>query len=148
MNTEKPEPKDSENNSTNLWPKKLAEKWAKIRLGHEAIMMEDTQKVLKHNRLSTAKINGTEEVEGEKDMMVLGDYIANSSQQQPPQSILPKLLLGAGLLATGAGVPYGAGIIADAIKNKPTSTPIIQPVTVDTDSINQYTFEGGTTFEP
>lgn len=40
---------------------------------------------------------------------------------KPAGGGLAKLLLGAGLLATGAGVPAGAWLVADAIRNAPAA---------------------------
>ena len=49
---------------------------------------------------------------------------------------LAKLAVGAGLIATGVGVPIGGWMIADALKNQPTPEPTT-PIT-DTDTDTQY----------
>ncbi len=46
---------------------------------------------------------------------------------------LAKLAVGAGLLATGFGVPIGGYLIADALKDKPAPVTPADP-TVDTDT--------------
>lgn len=49
-------------------------------------------------------------------------------QQPAPQSsgTLGKLAVGAGLIAAGAGIPYGASMIADALKNQEPSTVTVE----------------------
>ncbi len=48
---------------------------------------------------------------------------------------IAKLAIGAGLITTGAGLPYGLGLIADALKNKPA------PTTPATDSDTLFNLE-------
>lgn len=50
------------------------------------------------------------------------------------ESGLAKALIGAGLLATGIGIPAGAWFVADALKSKPAPVvaPVEQPSEVET----------------
>ena len=74
---------------------------------------------------------------------VLGDLQTNHYVTQQ-QSGLAKALLGIGLLATGAGLPVGGYLIADAIKNRPVPAPISNvpaPVTTSIDTDTDYVIE-------
>lgn len=78
--------------------------------------------------------NGKKESESDDEMghIVLGDYRIDQHLPEPPKpSQLGKILLGAGLLATGIGGPLGAWFVADAIRNKPAPAPVeqVQPET-------------------
>jgi hypothetical protein len=68
---------------------------------------------------------------GDVNDTVLGDMTTVHHHHQAAPSQLGKILLGAGLLATGIGVPAGAWMIAsgasDAIK-KPSNPPALVPV--------------------
>ena len=78
---------------------------------------------------------------GGEDMMVLGDVHQTITHEAPSNSSAPsmvkklgtlaKLALGAGLIATGAGVGAGLPLILSALK--PTA-PASQQQSVDTDS--------------
>jgi hypothetical protein len=69
------------------------------------------------------------------DMVNLG----NITVQPSPPSQIGKLLVGAGLLTTGIGVPIGGWLIADAIRDLPADPPpvVVQPppeIPEDTDT--------------
>lgn len=49
---------------------------------------------------------------------------APAPEKRSDLGTLAKVAIGAGLLATGAGIPIGASFIADAIKNMKPSAPI------------------------
>lgn len=68
----------------------------------------------------------------------LGDVTHVHSQKGGGGGNLLKGLLGAGLLATGVGVPAGAWMIADALRSQPPApAPVVQtpPPAVDTDTL-------------
>ncbi|MCH9725618.1 MAG: hypothetical protein K0U86_12055 [Planctomycetes bacterium] len=73
--------------------------------------------------------------EGEE--MHIGDDNRVTHQYMPPQNntagTLAKLTLGAGLIATGLGVPVGGWLIADALKSK--LAPVTNPVGTDSDTL-------------
>lgn len=62
---------------------------------------------------------------------VLGDMTTVHHHHQQAPSQLGKILLGAGLMATGIGVPIGAAILASGVKETvvpPVSVPVEKPV--------------------
>jgi hypothetical protein len=65
----------------------------------------------------------------------LGDVTHHVHQQTTGSGGMLKALLGAGLLATGVGVPAGAWMIADAIKGQAPPVVAPSPPTVDTDTL-------------
>ncbi|QDV53884.1 hypothetical protein Enr17x_59670 [Gimesia fumaroli] len=71
----------------------------------------------------------------EGEDMHIGDDNSVVHQYMPAQGntagTLAKLALGAGLIATGVGVPVGGWLIADALKNRPA--PVADP-NIDTDT--------------
>tara|TARA_R110002095_G_scaffold215335_1_gene209193 strand:+ start:33991 stop:34290 length:300 start_codon:yes stop_codon:yes gene_type:complete len=73
----------------------------------------------------------------EGEDMHIGDDNSVIHQYMPAQrstvGALAKLAIGAGLLATGVGVPVGGWLIADALKKQPKPvTPVDS--TIDTDT--------------
>ena len=88
---------------------------------------------------------GSPEGSEEMQQTVLGDLQTTTHITNQPSSI-GKLLLGAGLLATGVGTSIGGYLVADAIKNKPV--PIVQEAPeipkvedTDTDSVIEWSLE-------
>lgn len=94
------------------------------------------------------KLMGKEVVDNnrpEDEDMHVGDDNSTRNIYYPAQThgstagTLAKLAVGAGLLATGVGVPVGGYLIADALKNKPDSTPKqVVPEFKDTDTNTEY----------
>ena len=70
------------------------------------------------------------------DNSVIHQYLQPQQQQGSTAGTLAKMALGAGLLATGIGVPAGGYLIWDALKNQPA------PATMtDTDTNTEYEVE-------
>ena len=65
------------------------------------------------------------------DNSVIHQYLPASGSTT---GTLAKLALGAGMLATGVGVPIGGWLIADALNKKPEPTAPAVP-TIDTDTL-------------
>lgn len=62
------------------------------------------------------------------DNIFLGDYqitqhLPQSPQPQQSSGLLSKALLGAGLIATGAGAAYGVPLVLDALRPAPVVVP-------------------------
>ncbi len=99
--------------------------WARVRLAHEAVMLEDATQVLRQARAGV-RGHAPHAAESAEDsaMIHIGDLVQH--HHAPPASGLGQLakgLIGAGLLATGIGIPAGAWWIADALK-KPAAIQI------------------------
>lgn len=109
---------------SSLLDEKLLGQWARARLAHEAVMLEDAQAVLRqaragvrgHQSASVAPSSPLPEAEGES-MIHIGDLVQHH-HAPPPSGLgqLAKAAIGAGLLATGLGIPAGAWMIADALR--------------------------------
>lgn len=106
---------------SSLLDDKLLCQWARARLAHEAVMLEDAQQVLRQAR---AGVRGHDPATAEQpspaddsSMIHIGDLVQH--HHAPPANGMGQLakgLIGAGLLATGLGLPAGAWLIADALK--------------------------------
>lgn len=95
-------------------------------LAFDAVALGDAHKVLKQDRDVTKWFWQRQGVKQESpmaaqgdDVIVVGDYKNEIHHPPQPSSNLPKLALAAGLIATGIGLPVGAGMIANAILNRP-----------------------------
>lgn len=109
------------------WLQKLITRGAQINLGEQAVMLEDRVKLLKHNRQSVAsaqrKFLGNDMPAPEPDEEDMGVHVGDSTTHNYPapqrkgMSPLMSGLIGAGLLASGVGIPMAGYFIADAIKN-------------------------------
>lgn len=129
---------------------KIAEAWAKLRLGHEAVMLQDAEATLRTDR-ERVKAHQREflgpswrDPEGE-GVIHIGDVhqpptVVSPVAQPAGLSTLGKIAVG-GALALLAGTPIGAAVLAvpvlQALLNRPapvvtqpTATPQPQP-TVD-----------------
>lgn len=92
---------------------KVLEQWAKIRLAHQATMVDDAQKVLAqareltraHQERTTGPALGAEE----ESMIHIGDQVTMTPAPAPARSLAP--LLWAGLLAAASALG-GAGLVA------------------------------------
>lgn len=125
-------------------PFRLAEVWAKLSAARQAILIEDQAKLLARNHAIVnahdAKYGGEAYKAPEEPVIQFGDTNiapAPETQQKPGLSPLLAGLLGAGLLASGIGIPAGAYFIADAIKNIKPVTSVVNPVTTG-DGNTQY----------
>jgi len=67
------------------------------------------------------------------DNSVIHQYLQPQQKQGSVVGSLAKMALGAGLLATGIGVPAGGYLIWDALKNQPTPVIPADP-TIDTNT--------------
>lgn len=127
------------------WIERILEQWGKLRLADEAKDLADNQKVLAadravvdaHNRRNFGE-SYRPEAEAD-DVIHVGDSVQHvyPAPPAPAPSSLPKLLLGAGLLATGVGGPLGAWFVADALRSRPaavqsTTTPAESPAAEQT----------------
>lgn len=100
--------------------------------------MKDTAQLVSGKVAAYAAIQGSkaneENAEGEvsnpDENIIIDSPTTNNYHQQAP-SQLGKILLGAGLMATGIGVPIGAAIVASGVKETivpPVSVPAEKPV--------------------
>jgi len=104
------------------WMSDLMDKYGRLQLWREAIQTGDLGQTLRQSRQMAAaaqeKFNGlTVPPERDDDVVNLGSITV---QQPPPRApAFARLLVGAGLLATGVGVPIGGWLIADALRSLP-----------------------------
>ena len=118
-------------------PFRLAEVWAKLSAARQAVMIEDQAKLLARNHAIVnahdAKYGGLEYKAPEEPVIQFGDTtnITPSQESTPKPGLSPLVagLIGAGLLASGIGIPAGAYFIADAIRNIKPSETVVTPVT-------------------
>lgn len=120
----------------------VLERWARVRLGHEAVMLEDAREVLAQNRkgnLAHSQSNGLPVGESDVGTLNLGD---TTIYQQPPpaakMSTLGKALIG-GAVAAGIAGPIG-GLFAlpsilEALKPAAPFVQPQQPAGTDTDTL-------------
>lgn len=110
----------------------------KLRLAHEAMMVNDAQSVLRQDRDQVRNHHRTTLPTSQyspagDDMIQIGDSTTHVHQHTPKQQ-WGKLLLGLGLLASGIGVPAGALILGEQLLSQPAKA--VQPVNFkDTDNV-------------
>ncbi|MEQ9070027.1 hypothetical protein [Gimesia chilikensis] len=126
------------------WKEKLAQMWWSVKVGERAENLRQTARRFDNVDslvMSTReKLLGKEIVDNnrpEGEDMHIGDYSSVTHQYLPPTGnaagTLARLAVGAGLLATGIGVPVGGYLIADALRHKPSTTDeIVIPADQDT----------------
>ncbi len=106
------------------------------------MLVADEASVLAHERALVQahhkRTMGADMPEDEATNIHIGDIVGtpestspktDSSTPKPGLSPLVSGLIGAGLLASGIGIPAGAYFIADAIKNIKPSETVVTPVT-------------------
>lgn len=122
--------------------------WLRLRIGHEAVMLDDAKKLLRADRDSTKSFRNkmlNDESDPkisseEDDMMIVGDVTVK--QPQPKASMLKNALAAAGLLAGGAGLAVAATPIISGWldrEEKVAPEPPQPPPTTeteDTDTVN------------
>lgn len=113
-------------------PQKIVDRFSRIRLGHEAVMLEDAREVLANNRSQVASHSATHGLSGNDPMgnLILGDSVTNV--MQPKQGSPWKWIALAAALATGGIGLFQAPAIIDAIK------PDAVPEFTDTDTDTQF----------
>lgn len=95
---------------------KVLGQWARARLAHEAVMLEDAQAVLRQARAGVRGHHRTSAEPESESMIHIGDLVQHHHPPQPSGiGQFAKAAIGAGLLATGLGIPAGAWLIADAL---------------------------------
>lgn len=117
----------------------LLDKWARLRMGHEAVMLKDAQEVLAQQRQTVAahqRANGLQGSDDDVGNIIIGDQTINHApaQQQPAakgMSPLAKALIG-GAIATGLGGGIGGALALPSIIE--ALNPAATPPTVDTDT--------------
>lgn len=125
------------------WREKLAQKFWAVKVGERAENLRQAAKrfdnvnsltMATREKLLGKEITDNNRPEGEE--MHIGDDNSVIHQYLPTikntGGTLAKLALGAGLLATGVGVPVGSWLIADALRNRPA--PILPDKTIDTNT--------------
>lgn len=126
------------------WKEKLAQMWWGVKVGERAENLRQTAR--RFNNVDSLVMSTREKLLGkeivdnnrpEGEDMHIGDYSSVTHQYLPPTSnsagALARLAIGAGLLATGIGVPVGGYLIADALNQKPsTADEIVLPDDQDT----------------
>lgn len=124
----------------------LLERWSRIRMGHEAVMLQDAQELLAQQRKAVTahhQNNGLSAPSEDMGDIILGDTTINHAppQARPVLSGLAKagIALAAGAaLGGGIGIPLAIPSIIDALKPaaaavQPTPTPA--PAGNDTDTL-------------
>ncbi len=110
------------------WKEKLAQAWWKIKVGERAEGLR--QAATRFNNVNSLTLATREKLLGkeitdhhrpEGEDMHIGDDNSVIHQYLPASGntagTLAKLVLGAGMIATGVGVPIGGWLIADALQN-------------------------------
>ncbi len=122
---------------TQTWQEKLAQMFWGVKVGERAENLRQARRRFNNVEslmMSTReKLLGKEVVDNnrpEGEDMHIGDDNSVIHQYLPVSKInradtLVKLALGAGMLATGFGVPVGGWLIADALKNQKEEAIII-----------------------
>ncbi len=122
----------------------LLERWSRIRMGHEAVMLQDAQELLAQQRKSVSahnKQNGLQEPDEDVGNIILGDTTINHApaQQKAALSGLAKagIAVAAGLaLGGGVGLPLAIPSIIDALKPAVQQVlPTPAPAGNDTDTL-------------
>lgn len=112
-------------------------------------MLEDARQVLKEARLGTEKhrqlLVGGGENTGD-DMLVLGDHTTHV--YPPAKTDWGKLVLGAGLLASGVGAPLGGLLVWQGLTQQArpaVTTPVLEQVSdkADMDTVTDWQLGGG-----
>ncbi|WP_145313677.1 hypothetical protein [Gimesia fumaroli] len=116
-----------------FWSVKVGERAENLRQAARRFNNVDSLTMATREKLLGKEIVDNNRPEGED--MHIGDDNSVVHQYMPAQGntagTLAKLALGAGLIATGVGVPVGGWLIADALKNRPA--PVADP-NIDTDT--------------
>ncbi len=112
---------------------KLAATWAKLRVGHEAVMLQDAAEVLRTNR-GIVKAHNREflgpawQETGDDGVIHIGD-VNQSAPQQVAQSASPLSAMAKIFLAFAISGPIGAGIAAIPLIQSWLSKPaVVAPV--------------------
>lgn len=114
----------------------------KLALARDAIHLEDRAKVLNNDHAvvnSHHKHNLPEYVAPEEPVIHIGDQHTHQATAHTPRKGMHPLLaaaVGAGLMASGIGIPAGAWFLADAIKQLKPATP--PPATNPGDGNTKY----------
>lgn len=105
------------------------EQWAGIRLAHEAVMLGDAAAVLRQSRQCVkdhAAVHVIGNAAQEPDEMI---HVGNVYQQPKPSlGPLASIAIGAGLLATGIGIPVGAWMLAGGAKDVVVPPVVEKPI--------------------
>lgn len=123
------------------WREKLAQKFWAIKIGERAENLRQAAKrfdnvdsltMATREKLLGKEITDNNRPEGEE--MHIGDDNSVIHQYLPERKSggLLKLAIATGLLATGIGVPAGAWMVADVLKNRPE--PVLPDKTIDTNT--------------
>lgn len=119
----------------------MGKNWARVRLGHEAVMLEDARKTLEQNRAnvdSHRKFFDMPEGQSQADDMHIGDVTHthyHQPKEQPTQSSgLAKWALGAAMLGSSIGLPLAGALM---LTDGDGSPAIAEPADFD-DTNTQY----------
>ncbi len=138
------------------WKEKIAQMMWGVKVGERAESLRQAKQRFKNVESLTYEtrdyLMGNRKVDkqfraGEEEMHI-GDDNRTYHQYPKPAIALGKMLLGAGLIASGIGIPTGAWFIANGLKEmKPNvinKTEIVKPVgkVDDTDSVLELTLPG------
>jgi len=131
--------------NTPSWLKSLIVKIVKLRLGHEAVMVDDAKKVLAEGRRLTRRHNDTllfddTDKTNEEDSLI--DLSETHVYNQPPKGsskTMPLVLAGAALGASVLGLPLVGAYIANKIpKAVKTAVEKPAPKVEDKDTNTKY----------
>lgn len=126
----------------------LLDKWAKVRLAHEAMMVQDAQEQLAQSRRAVSehyKANGFDMPDEDMGSIHIGDQYTTPAPAAPAPAALSGLakagIVTAGALALGggAGLPFALPSIIEALKPAaavvaPVQPPAPGPTITDTDT--------------
>lgn len=125
------------------WKEKIAQMFWAVKVGERAENLRQASR--RFNNVESLAMATREKLLGkevtdnnrpEAEEMHIGDDNRVINQHMPASrntaGTLAKLAIGAGLLATGVGVPIGGWLIADALKDKPAPTT---PTGTDNDTL-------------
>jgi|GEM_PF-1747972 len=134
----------TETTKPETWTEKLAQMWWGVKVAERAENLRqaarrfdnvDSLVMSTREKLLGKEVVDNNRPEGEE--MHIGDYSSVTHQYLPPTNsttgTLAKLAIGAGLLASGIGLPVGGYLIAEALKETPIpKDEIVLPADRDT----------------
>lgn len=115
------------------WLEKLIEKYGRLRLANDAVLTQDRAAVLRQGRAAVQAWNSlalgspTAPAAGDEEMIHVGDVHVTGAASPPasrPPGSWGSVLLGAGLLATGVGLPTAALVALRALPALRSPVPV------------------------
>lgn len=115
------------------WLEKLIEKYGRLRLANDAILTQDRSAVLRQGRAAVQAWNAMAlgsspaPAAGDEEMIHVGDVHVTGAAPPPPSRSIGSwgsVLVGAGLLATGIGLPTAALVLLRGLPALRPTAPV------------------------